>query len=57
MIMYTGRQVEEFTFREQLTLMNRSTNRRHLVFSGAAGIGKTKLLDHFTGIAELQMFK
>ena len=47
-----GRQVEEFLFREQLTKLKTSGTRKHLVFSGAAGIGKTKLLDQIVDIAE-----
>ena len=37
--------------------MKTSDTRKHLVFSGAAGIGKTKLLDHMVDISEDQNMK
>ena len=55
---YLGRQMEEFIFREQLNVMRKEENkRRHLVFSGPSGIGKTKVLDQALFVAGQEAFK
>jgi guanylate kinase len=50
--------MEEFIFREQLKVMQKDENkRRHLVFSGPSGIGKTKILDQALLTALQEAFK
>ncbi|KAL4238402.1 Adenylate cyclase type 10 [Mactra antiquata] len=53
-----GRQYEDSLIREQLKNVKRDDcKRRHLVFSGPSGIGKTKVLDQALFIANQEHFK
>lgn len=51
--LHTGHQTEDHLFMEQLLALQYGENqRKHLVFSGPSGIGKTRLLDRFISLAQ-----
>ncbi|XP_052249078.1 adenylate cyclase type 10-like [Dreissena polymorpha] len=54
-----GRQMEEFMFGDQVAAMRSEApaHHRHLVFSGPAGIGKTRLLDQILSMSQQAGFR